>query len=367
MHCLKTISVFIVSVIIWNGCSSSISSMEFTTAMTKARAERDSDGAEEWALKAMELPVHVNDGEVPLFLAREVYKPQNKWEKMSEMLDEAIKRNPSQLLKKPLTTTTGDKITTVEGAVKVLRDEAWGKVFNSGVEKYDASIIEGAIDLIKLAIKIDKNRIEAYLALSGILIAEGKADEAKSYIDLAYTIDDNNYDVLLLKSEVYKNNQNYQEALNLLYNAKAMQTTTSEADLEIFNIYLLQENYSEALQFGVEIVDNLDGLNQDIESIIYFNLAQANQYLGKGYYDQAINVFNILNQNDDDVTLSDMKDCVNNFKVAKNFFIEAKIAFYDSDSRAIENNGSLAQAKEMKRVIELIENSYIPSVEARMN
>ena len=61
------------------------------------------------------------------------------------------------------------------------------------------------------------------------------------------------------------------------------------------------------------------------------------------------------------------QDCINNFKVAKNFFVEAKIAFYDSDSRAIENNGSLAQAKEMKRVIGLIEDSYIPSVEARMN
>ena len=131
-------------------------------------------------------------------------------------------------------------------------------------------------------------------------------------------------------------------------------SSKSEADLEIFNIYLLQENYSEALKFGVDIVDNLDGLNQDIESIIYFNLAQANQYLGKGYYDEAINVFNILNQNDDDVTLSDMKDCINNFRVAKNFFVEAKIAFYDSDSRAIENNGSLDQAKEIKNLLKKV-------------
>ena len=36
-----------------------------------------------------------------------------------------------------------------------------------------------------------------------------------------------------------------------------IQETTNEADLEIFNIYLLQENYGEALEFGKKLVDNL--------------------------------------------------------------------------------------------------------------
>ena len=173
--------------------------------------------------------------------------------------------------------------------------------------------------------------------------------------------------MLLLKSEIYKENQNYDQALELLNKAKSIQGSTSEANLEIFNIYLLQENYMEALEFGKKLVDDIDRVEQNISSAIYFNLAQANQYLGKGYYDKAIDVFTVLNQNDGSVTLSDMKDCINNFKIAKNFFDKAKISFYDSDSRAIENNGSLDQAKEMKRVVGLIEKNYIPSVEARMN
>ena len=53
--------------IIWNGCASSTSSMEFTTAMTKARSERNLSAAEEWGLKALELPIHATDAEVRLY------------------------------------------------------------------------------------------------------------------------------------------------------------------------------------------------------------------------------------------------------------------------------------------------------------
>ena len=94
------ISYSIIALFVWS-CASGPSSIEFTSAKTKARSERNLKEAEKYALQAMELEVHQNDAEVPYFIAIEIYKPQKKWVQMSEMLDEAMRRNPEQKLKEP--------------------------------------------------------------------------------------------------------------------------------------------------------------------------------------------------------------------------------------------------------------------------
>ena len=80
------------------GCSST--TMEFASAKTAARSEKDLKRGEEWGLKALNVPSDNANALVPYFLATEIYKPQEKWGKMAEMLDEAIRRNPEQKLEK---------------------------------------------------------------------------------------------------------------------------------------------------------------------------------------------------------------------------------------------------------------------------
>ena len=81
-------------------CSST--SMEFRSAKSAARAEKDLQRGEEWALKALNMDMEKDNALIPYFLATEIYKPQERWEDMASMLDEAIKRNPDQKLEKPI-------------------------------------------------------------------------------------------------------------------------------------------------------------------------------------------------------------------------------------------------------------------------
>ena len=78
------------------------SSVEFTSAKTKARSERNLKDAESYALQALSLEAHAQDAQVPYFLATEIYKPQKNWNKVIEMFDEAMKRDPEAMLLQPL-------------------------------------------------------------------------------------------------------------------------------------------------------------------------------------------------------------------------------------------------------------------------
>ena len=62
------------------GCAST--TMEFTSAKTYVRTDKDLRKGEEWALKALNIPSDSANALVPYFLATEIYKPQEEWEKM---------------------------------------------------------------------------------------------------------------------------------------------------------------------------------------------------------------------------------------------------------------------------------------------
>ena len=75
-----TVFSYILIALFLTNCASGPSSVEFTSAKTKARSERNLKEAEKYALQAMEIEIHQNDAEVPYFIATEIYKPQKKWE-----------------------------------------------------------------------------------------------------------------------------------------------------------------------------------------------------------------------------------------------------------------------------------------------
>jgi hypothetical protein len=102
--------------------------MEFTTAKTSARSEKNLKKAEEFGVKALSMEVHASDASVPYFLAIEIYKPQRKWVEMAQMLEEAMERNPIQKLDKPIildknNINKDNVLTTIEQAVGAYRKE----------------------------------------------------------------------------------------------------------------------------------------------------------------------------------------------------------------------------------------------------
>ena len=88
----------ILPILFITGCASTC--MEYRSATTAARSEKNLIRAEEWGLKALESSECSpnTDALAPYFLATEVYLTQKKYRKMAEMFTIAEQRNPDQPL-----------------------------------------------------------------------------------------------------------------------------------------------------------------------------------------------------------------------------------------------------------------------------
>ena len=134
---------FLILVLLF-GCSTT--SMEFRSAKSAARAEKNLKRGEEWGLKALKVPTDQKNALVPYFLATEIYKPQERWDDMADMLNETEKRNPDQKLEKPIILDPENIkketiLLTVGQGVKAYREEAWTIIFNQAIELINARFL----------------------------------------------------------------------------------------------------------------------------------------------------------------------------------------------------------------------------------
>ena len=90
-------------ILILAGCASE--SMEFTTAKTALRSEKDFVRAEEWLKKA--LKADTTDAMVAYVYATEILKPQKRYKKMASMLDLAEKNDKLMVLSADLGRSSG--------------------------------------------------------------------------------------------------------------------------------------------------------------------------------------------------------------------------------------------------------------------
>ena len=71
---------------LWSCAGSNATSMEYRSATTAVRSERNLTKGEEYGLKALNMEVHANEARVAYFLAVEIYRPRKDWKKMNDML-----------------------------------------------------------------------------------------------------------------------------------------------------------------------------------------------------------------------------------------------------------------------------------------
>ena len=122
-------------------------------------------------LKALDIVADSSNAHIPYFLAIEVYKPRKEWIKMAEMLDEAVRRNPTQKLEKPIVLDKDDIskeniLTTIEQAVLVYRKELWISLYNGALESYNNGEITSAMEQFNSALRVDPSKIQTYIVLS---------------------------------------------------------------------------------------------------------------------------------------------------------------------------------------------------------
>ena len=137
---LNTIKIGLLLLLLLFACSTT--SMEFRSAKSATRAEKDLNRGEKFALQALE--IEKDNALVPYFLATEIYKPQERWEEMARMLDEAMHRNPEQELEQAKLLIPPEELTrenyeemvieTIGEGVKVYREEAWTDLYNQVIE-----------------------------------------------------------------------------------------------------------------------------------------------------------------------------------------------------------------------------------------
>lgn len=121
----RTVLVLITGIIalVYTGCES----QEFVSAKMYVQQD-DLEKAEEFFLQAMEVEADKDNAEVPYLLAKDVYAKQRRYEEMSQMLEEALKRNPAQRVGQY----------TIEELVQNVRQIEWSVEYKRGADLYNA-------------------------------------------------------------------------------------------------------------------------------------------------------------------------------------------------------------------------------------
>ena len=360
-------------VFVWN-CASGPSSIEFTSAKTKARSERNLKDAEMYALQALDSPVHAADARVPYFLATEIYKPQKKWDLVYKMLEEEKSRDPEATLE----TTVVYKykvITQMSDAIEnYYKNELWYIMYNDAVTAADTDR-KKAVDLLLLIIKLDSKNVKSYILLSKIYKLNNQIDSSLEYIDQALKFDsldsEQKAELYLVKGDIYRETKDYDNAIKFNELAYA-ETKSTYALIELLNLNLLSEDFLEAKQWGDVAYEELYSVDPAFIPSVLFNIGLAYRYVATTYYDLGVNVIDKLNENKD-VSRSELEDCKDNFEVALEHFDLSRDYFLEShdeeigDADAEWQTDALLRADQTKDYMKQIKKTLLPFIENQIS
>ena len=360
-------------VFVWN-CASGPSSIEFTSAKTKARSERNLKDAEMYALQALDSPVHAADARVPYFLATEIYKPQKKWDLVYKMLEEAKSRDPEAKLETPV--VYKDKvITQMSDAIEnYYKNELWYIMYNDAVTAADTDRNK-AVDLLLLSIKLDSKNVKSYILLSKIYKLNNQIDSSLEYIDQALKFDsldsEQKAELYLVKGDIYRETKDYDNAIKFNELAYA-ETKSTYALIELLNLNLLSEDFLEAKQWGEVAYEELYSVDPAFIPSVLFNIGLAYRYVATTYYDLGVNVIDKLNENKD-VSRSELEDCKDNFEVALEHFDLSRDYFLESHDEEIGDaeeewqTDALLRADQTKDYMKQIKKTLLPFIENKIS
>ena len=104
-------------------------SQEFVSAKMYLQQD-DLENAEIFFLQALEVETERRNAVIPYLLARDVYAKQRKYEQMNAMLEDALRRNPTQQLEGY----------TIEALVLNLRRAEWSQAYKRAADLYNGVI-----------------------------------------------------------------------------------------------------------------------------------------------------------------------------------------------------------------------------------
>ena len=333
-------------------------SMEFTSAKTYARVEKNLEKASEFGLLALEK--EPDNAYIPYFLAREVFMLQKKIDLAAEMFVEALNR-PDTKIERAF--KIGDTwYRTVHESITIFCAD----YYNYGVTEINNQNPDKAIEYFNYALKFNADHIETIIMLSEVYYNKNEIDKSLEYINLAITKVDDPKDIVMLKSvksTYLRKAQRYDEALSLLLSIQ------SDLDLfgkiELFMLFIEMGRNDDAIDTGSSLILEMEDTlpldqGQRISDTAY-NLAICYREEGEKYYNEIIQYITNTNiEKNIDTNLKYLDICelsIENFSLAKEYF---EISYdYDENSSQIIKE----YRKEMKKLIKTINNELIPALE----
>ena len=363
-----------VLVFVWN-CATGPSSIEFTSAKTKARSERNLKDAEMYALQALDSPIHATDARVPYFLATEIYKPQKKWDLVYKMLEEAMSRDPEAKLETPV--VYKEKVITQmsEAIENYYKNELWYIMYNNAVTVSDTDRNK-AIELLLLSIKLDPLNLKSHILLSKIYKLNNQTELSLKYIDQALKFgslinSEQKAELYLIKGDISRGIKDYDNAIK--YNELAYaETQSTYALIELLNLNLLAEDFLEAKQWGEIAYEELYSIDAAFIPSVLFNIGLAYRYVATTYYDLGVDVIDKLNENKN-VSRSELEDCKNNFEVALEHFDLSRDYFLEShdeqigDSEEEWETDASQRADQTKDYMKQIKKTLLPFINTKIS
>ena len=367
---LTLLSYMLIALFLTN-CASGPSSVEFTSAKTKARSERNLKDAEMYAIKALSIETHAQDAQVPYFLATEIYKPQKKWGKVIEMFDEAINRDPEAMLLQPLM-YDNKPITRMQDQISIYyENELWFILFNQAIKAYDNDSSDPEIiRLLELAMYIDPSNVKSYILLATTYDSNKKIDESKNIVNRALDISGikggDKANLCGIMAELYKQEENYTEAISSYQQAYDFYEELDEEEgmmsamVAILSLNLLLEDWMESIQWAEKIYEDFYLINEDNEMDILFNISLAYNNAASSFYNTAGTVFN-----SDNPKRSELQESMNNYNIAYEYFDMARDYFMELEDMGSDNGASMAI--QVKGYMDLIDETQVPFVQKQLD
>ncbi len=365
----KNIIISLTLLTLWSCAGSNATSMEYRTATTSIRSERDFAKGEEYALKALDLEVHANEARVAYFLAVEIYRPRKDWQKMNNMLDLAMKKNPEESLERPMRLDNGKVLKTIGDAVPVYKEEIWMNAFNQTVSLVDAQKFEKALKEINFAKSIiEKSDNYITSTLINLQLSAETADikymkSAKEDLDNALKLDPKNYRALQIYGDLEFEAGDFQSARD--YYQRALSNTKdgniiSDLKQSLIYIHVELKEYDKAISLSEEV---LSSSTDDPD--IYFNVGVIYQRLGNTFYEEMIEDYKKITSSisisgkEIQTLYKDAQKTLEMVNLAKDYFMDASSLEID-DINAGQNTNAI---NDMKRLRKNIKNVYILSIE----
>lgn len=350
---MKKISfTLICCLLVFYGCRSP----EFTSALMYVN-EKNMEKAEEYFKQA--LTIEPENSLVPYYYARDVLLPQERWKEMTEMFDQAVRRNPDQQLEKPIVIDNKVYMTVGDGSM-LYREQEWGKIFNKAVDLYASAELTTAAEKLDLAIIVFPEEPKSYATLAAIYLEQAKISEAEAAAAKGLSAVPEDLFLLQVSGDIAQKQDNLDKAVHFYEKALNIAEEKGKILRKLIYVFIDLEEFDAAIEYSMKAIREFPS-----DPDIYYNVGVLYQRMAVETFDPARSKF-VEESNKDTWDQEALRIIYEDFNTARQYCVDAKDYFLDSADLEGDDSGSADAVAEMKKTLKQIDEIFIPSVREMM-